>query len=203
MMRYAPESIVNISGLAYTGKTSLIRNVFRADYTGKSILQKVLSSEVTIFSLSSEIKKFATENNLPIAGREDYGIVHDYMHELEPDYMTNRIMKLRGKVVLDGLRMFSKAKDLQNVVSNYHTCTLVCPDEVRFGRYLNAADKKGRIDIFQDLPSFVNDENRDLATLGFSDVMEMHDISPTKIDVNRPSQIIAVDVGLALRKFGW
>lgn len=189
-MRYAPETILNVVGRAGSGKTALIGAIF--------------GEEVTVFRPSDEIRKYAAEHSIPLATRVDYAAVHDIMHEHSPDYMVRKIMSLRGKVVLDGLGVYPHAQHLKTVAPDYHTVGLVCPDEVRFSRVINDSRRKNRPEtILSNLQAFLDDETHDIDAYGLLRVVDMHDVSPGKINTDRPFDELAFDVALALRRYGW
>ena len=189
-MRYAPETILNVAGCAGVGKTSLINAVF--------------GEEITVFRPSDEIRKFAAEHSLPLASRFDYASVHDTMHEHDPDFMVKKIMGLRGKVVLDGLRVHVQAEKLQTVAPDYHTVGLVCPDEVRFSRVINDSRRKNRPEtIPSSLQEFLEEEEHEIRNYGLLKVLDMHDVSPEKFNTDRPFKELAFDLTLALQRYGW
>lgn len=189
-MRYAPETILNVAGCAGSGKTALIGAIF--------------GEEVTVFRPSDEIRKYAAEHSIPLATRVDYAAVHDIMHEHSPDYMVGKIMRLRGKVVLDGLRVYPHAQHLKTVAPDYHTVGLVCPDEVRFSRVINDSRRKNRPEtIPSSLQEFLEEEEHEIRNYGLLKVLDMHDVSPEKFNTDRPFKELAFDLTLALRRYGW
>ena len=189
-MCYAPETILNVAGCAGSGKTALIGAIF--------------GEEVTVFRPSDEIRKFATEHSLPLASRFDYASVHDTMHEHDPDFMVKKIMGLRGKVVLDGLRVHVQAEKLQTVAPDYHTVGLVCPDEVRFSRVINDPRRNNRPEtIPSSLQEFLEEEEHEIRNYGLLKVLDMHDVSPEKFNTDRPFKELAFDLTLALQRYGW
>jgi cytidylate kinase len=120
-MRYSPDVIINVAGLSGCGKSTLISDTFGTDWA--------------VFRPSDILRDNAERVGIPITKPSDYIDIHDSLEAENPDFMVDSILHLRGKVVLDGLRVHRHVAKIAEVMGPaLFTTYLTCKDELRLQR---------------------------------------------------------------------
>ncbi len=167
-MYYRPNTIINITGPSGSGKSSLIRDVF-----GET------NDRWQVFRPSDVLREQAGRLGVELTSPGAYAQVHDCLRIQDPDFMVNSILKLKGNVVLDGLRVYADAKRLQGILKDrYFTSIVRIPDDMRLERM------KGRPGRSEGVPSSI----AELKAWDNAAVPEHFDFNNIRLMANLPSE---------------
>ncbi len=176
---------MNVTGRGGVGKTSLIESVF--------------GSEWTVFRPSDVLRENADRLGVTLSSRADYAKVHDTLSREHPNFMVDEITRLRGKVVLDGLRVYSHAEKLQEIVgpNKYFTTVLTCPDEMRLDRLKRRSRPDSTPKTIEDMNT--QDQSELGEHFGFERVIAMANLPQGTFDTSGSLNEVAFKYDLIVR----
>jgi cytidylate kinase len=188
--------VLNITGLAGTGKTSTINRLAST------------TPRVCVSSPGETIRHVAAAQGIMLTSRAEYNCLHDEIIRDDPEAITSPILeqaKTYPLVLIDGLRVYSHARWLRKELGDrYRTAVLTCPDEIRAKRILEDNSRTQRDSShFADIQAVLKDEQSVVDSwYQFPKVLAMHDLTPEPIDTFRYSpDDIAAQIALAIRPY--
>ena len=184
-MLYGPNLVINIAGLNGTGKSTLIGDVFGEDWT--------------VFRCSDVLRQNAGRLGIGLTKPEEYPTVHSLLEAENPNFMTDAILELKGKVVVDGLRVYSHAAKLQSFLGEkYLTTLLSLPDNLRLQRLQARTDRGYAPQSIDDLHRY--DASSMPESYHFSEIQNMRNSPAMPFDMSGLRIENATHYGMIVRQ---
>lgn len=191
-----PQTILNITGGPYRGKTTTIR----------ALVGETPPDSIGVFQPSKYLGDYAKINGIQLKSRAEYASIHQQLQLKNPDFMVEAILEMSTShelVILDGLRKYTHARRLESIFgNNYMTCVLECSDEKE--RQRRAASDARFLKLGQVL-GYTMFKELDIAdyidpNYEFEKTLGMHNLTTEPLDTAHLSpQETAAMIALALR----